>query len=375
MSDLNTLPVTPTARNPRGAVKLNGKKIDGWKALEVDNNAFRAADTFRATFALGGLPSGYGADWFAAQTTIEVKIYATDMPGDAAAYVPPDSDLLVVGNADDINFDPVAGTIELTGRDKTALLIDTKASENFTEKRSSDVATLIAKRRGLTPVVTATTTKIGNFYAHDQAHLKQEQSEWELLTWLASIEDFDVFVQNSELHFQPKVKDTGGHYAIQWRNPTADIPVAASNVISLQLSRSLTIAKGVSVVVNSWNAKQKKGFKATYPKSPKPPKPGASGAAAPQIYSYIIAGLTQDQATQRAKSIYDQIVQHMVDLTAYLPGDSLLDCSKLLELRGTGTGWDQIYYPDSVKRSISIDEGYRMEVTAKNIGSDVAAQQ
>jgi hypothetical protein len=64
-----------------------------------------------------------------------------------------------------------------------------------------------------------------------------------------------------------------------------------------------------------------------------------------------------------------------VDLTAYLPGDSLLDCSKLLELRGTGTGWDQIYYPDSVKRSISIDEGYRMEVTAKNIGSDVAAQQ
>jgi uncharacterized protein (AIM24 family) len=39
----------------------------------------------------------------------------------------------------------------------------------------------------------------------------------------------------------------------------------------------------------------------------------------------------------------------MVRLSATLPGDMLLDCSMLVEVRGTGTAWDQTYYPDALR--------------------------
>src|SRR5260364_327615 len=42
----------PEARQPRGAVKLNGKIVPGWDSLEVGNNAYRSADTFRVVFAV-----------------------------------------------------------------------------------------------------------------------------------------------------------------------------------------------------------------------------------------------------------------------------------------------------------------------------------
>jgi hypothetical protein len=38
----------------------------------------------------------------------------------------------------------------------------------------------------------------------------------------------------------------------------------------------------------------------------------------------------------------------------------------MVHLTGAGRGWDQLYYPDSVVRRISFEEGYRMDLRAKN---------
>jgi hypothetical protein len=37
-----------------------------------------------------------------------------------------------------------------------------------------------------------------------------------------------------------------------------------------------------------------------------------------------------------------------------------------IRLVGTGTDWDQLYYPDTVTRRLSVQDGYRMDVRAKN---------
>lgn len=370
MPDVNALPVTPHSRFPRGAVKLNGTLVVGWEEIEVDNNAFRAADTFRVAFALHGLPQGYGADWFGSQTTIDCEIFVTDNPADPVNYQPSEADSLILGQVDDIDLDFLGGSITLSGRDWTAKLIDTKTNENFLNKTASDVATILAGRHGLTPVVTKTTAKVGSYYSQNHMSLTQERSEWDILADLARFENFDVYVKGRELHFGPKLKDSG-HYVIEW---DASGTVPASNVISIQFSRSLTIAKGVVVTVRSWNAKQKKAFDASWPKAVKSTKPGQSGQADPIKYHYTIAGLTQDQALQEARRRYDMIVAHMMNITADLPGDSLLDCTKIVVVRGTGTAWDQNYYPDSVNRTLSADEGYRMALTAKNVSSDIEDQ-
>ncbi|HEX7854432.1 MAG TPA: hypothetical protein VF503_12125 [Sphingobium sp.] len=371
MADLNVPVATPVARTPRGAVKLNGSVVAGWVSWEVDNNAYRAADSFRISFAVGALPTGFGPEWFASQTTIEVEIAANEAPNDPGAYQPTSADLLLVGAVDDIEFDPVEGEIELTGRDLTAKFIDTKTSEHFANQTASQIATTLAARHGLTPVVTATTTKAGAYYELDHVSTTQQQSEWELLSWLALVEDFDVFVRGRELHFQPK-KESPDRYIVLWQPPTDERASPVANTTTLNFSRALTIAKGVSVEVHSWNAKQKKAFTSVWPKQTKATKPGQTGEEN-QVYKYTIAGLTQDQALARAQSIYKQIVAHMMKLSANLPGDRLLDCSKTVEVRGTGTGWDQVYYPDSVRRSMSMTEGYRMSLTGKNVGADFEA--
>jgi phage protein D len=371
MADLN-LPTAPSARQPRGVVKLAGVIVPGWIAWEVENNVFRAADTFRVGFAVASLPVARDAAWFAIQTEITVEIFASDRPTDPGAYVPAAGDRVIYGQVDDIDYHPALGTIELTGRDLTSRLIDTRTSVNNSNQTASQIASIIAGQHGLKPVVTATTTRVGTYYANDHVDVSQQQSEWEILIKLADYEGFDVFVTGDELHFEPKPPEGSSHYALVWTPPTPDTAHPSLNATTIALSRSLTIAKGVSVEVRSWNAKQKKAFTAAWPRQVKQVKPGAS-TNENQTYRFSIPGLTQDQAQARAQKLYAQIVQHMVKLSADLPGDGLLDCTKTISLRGTGTAFDQVYFPDSVRRSMSMDEGYRMSVTAKNISQDIEA--
>ncbi|MGC7986037.1 type IV secretion protein Rhs, partial [Salmonella enterica] len=84
------------------------------------------------------------------------------------------------------------------------------------------------------------------------------------------------------------------------------------------------------------------------------------------IYTYTIPGLTQEQALQRAQTIYAELIAHEMKLTATLPGDNILGIDTMVQVMGTGTAWDQTYYPDSVTRRMSFDEGYSMNLHAKN---------
>lgn len=371
MPDLNPA-ATVVARQPRGAVKLNGTNIDGWESWEVENNSFRSADTFSVTLAANALPATLDPVEISTATAISVAIFANEAPSDPDRYAPAAADNLIYGMVDDVEFDPVAGTVHLTGRDLTAALIDTRTAENHQNSTSSQVATLLAGRHGLTPVVTSTSTTIGQFYEIDHTDINQEESEWDLLCKLANFEGFDVFVKGHELHFQPKPADDGSRYTIVYTSPSDDVAGPETNTTTLQFSRSLTIAKGVTVEVRSWNSKQKKAFTVAWPKNTKPTKPGQATNAT-LTYHNSIPGLTQDQALVRAKAIYDQVVSHLMKMTADLPGDRLLTCETIVQVRGTSTAWDATYYPDSVKRSMSIGEGYRMSLSAKTISQDLEA--
>lgn len=356
----------PVGRSPRGAVRLNGLVIAGWESWEIENNAFRAADSFTIRFAAARLPSGFGAEWFGAQLAITVEIFASAAPVDAANYQPSAGDRLILGQVDDIDFDPLRGYLTLTGRDLTALLIDTRVSSGYLNQTSSQIATVLAQSHGLMPVVTETTTLIGTFYSQNHISLTQQRSEWDILTELAGFEDFDVFLVGDELHFEP-LPDPGlaESYVIGWRSGDGASAAPAANVTALRFERSLTLARGVSVTVQSWHARQGKRFVATWPKTAAD-APGAE--TSPLAYSFVAPGLTQDQCQQIAEARYLDIARHMVRVSAEMPGDDLLDCRMVVTVRGTDTPWDQDYFPEVVRRTMSAEGGYRMMVRAKNIG-------
>jgi hypothetical protein len=158
-------------------------------------------------------------------------------------------------------------------------------------------------------------------------------------------------------------------YELRWQLDENGHPTA--NVMDLRLSRSLTVAKGVTVVVRSWNAKQSKGFTAYYPSKGKSTQAGkASPFGNTQIYSITRGGLDQDGATKLAQETHRDITQHEMKLRARLPADNDLTQTATVRLTGTGTNWDQDYFVESISRQMSLDQGYVMDVHAKNHNVD-----
>lgn len=365
------------ARRPRGAVLVDGEALRGWESWEVDENSFYQADTFRVTFALSDMPADRNAAWWSARNTVSVEIKA-GFPSDSEKYTASELNTLILGNADDITIDLLKMTVEVSGRDLTSTLIDAKTTEKFQNQTASQIVSRLATRRGLTPVVTTTSVKAGKYYEIDHARLTSEQSEWDLLSWLAHEENFIIYVKGKELHFEPKPTAGNGNYVLQWEWPTTERGYPVFNGKTLSFSRNLTLAKDVIVTVKTWSVKTGKAItktaRATHNKNTVLAGSGQPTGDA-QNYSYTIPGLSPEQALQRAQSLLREITQHEVRLSATLPADNVLSVTSVIQVTGTNTEFDQSYFPDNIVRSMSITEGYSMSVTAKNhnVESEVTA--
>jgi phage protein D len=250
--------------------------------------------------------------------------------------------------------------VTFSGRDLSAPLIDSKTAEKFQNQKSYQIAQTLAARHGLLAQVQKTTALAGTYYDIDNVVLTQEQTEWDLLIFLARQEGFDVWVSGQTLFFQPSPATTVTPYKLI--SPSPGNP--NSNGIDIKVGRSQTLAKDVIIVIQSWNQKQQTPFKVTYHVSQGFKSQRSGGKA--QTYSYVVPNLTRDQALQLAKSTAEEITRHERVLTARLPGDNLLTTRTQIQLIGTGTAWDQNYYPDTVMRHISFDGGYVMDLRAKN---------
>lgn len=356
------------SRIPRAVVKVNDAIVVGWLEWEVDNNTFYQADTFRVKFALSKMEAPYTANWWMTQPSLFVEILV-GFPKDPNNYSASELTSWIYGQVDDVTLDPVSRTIEVSGRDLTAQMIDTKTTEKWQNLTSSQIAAKIAAAHNLTPVVTATSIKAGKYYEIDHARMTDQRSEWDLLTALAHEEGFVVFVRGKSLYFQPKPDPNSAPYLLHWQEPEEAGQPPKFNGTSLLFARNLTLAKDVIVQVRSWNVKNKKGYtktaQATHNKNTV-----LAGAAQPvgeaQVYSYTIPNLTPEQALKKAQAILKEITAHEVRVDVEMPADNILDVTTILQVIGTETALDQIYYPDSIKRKMNEDEGYTMTVLAKN---------
>jgi phage protein D len=343
-------------RQPRGLIRVNGNLITGWTEFEVTSNSLYKADEFEATLSLRNAAPGLDWTWWASQQVLTVEIYA-GVPQDPTRYDANDLTQLIVGNADLVDTDPVMGTVHLTGRDNTALLIDTKTDQKYQNLTASQIATQLAEAAGLTANVTATTTKAGVYYNIDHVLPSTERSQWDLLTYLAQREEFTVGVSGNTLTFGPLAPDQTV-YPINWIEPDPVLPQA--NVPRIGFSHNLTLARDVVVKVRSWNAAQKQAFTKTATVKHKSGSPGQ-----PQTYSIVKPGLTPDQAQQLAQSMALNISLHEIRMRLdNMPGDGLPTTQQALEL--TGTPYDQTFYPEKITRRFS-SGSYVMDIESKNV--------
>jgi len=358
---LNEVPAQSFGRRPRGMVVINDIPIN-WVEFEVVNNNHYQADTFRIELPISEQDEALTPQFWATEAPLLVEIFA-GFPNDPESYSNEDLKSLILGEVDELEFNPQTALITLSGRNLAARFIDNKTTEGFDNLTASQVATKLAERRGLNAFVITTTTKVGTFYSNTQSFSTYQHTEWDLLTFLANQENFSVFVNGNTLYFQPKAEPNDNPYVLQWQKTDEEYSYPRYNGKRLRLSRSLTMAKDVIVKVRSWNSKQKKPFtkvaRSTRNKGSRR-QPGI------QEYSYIFPGLTAEQALQKAQQILRDITAHEVKLMAELPADNILTVDNIIQLAGTGTAFDQVYYVDSITRRMSLTEGYNMTIAAKN---------
>lgn len=376
---------TALARQPRGLVKINGLPMPGaWVEFEVENNSYFSADTFSVKLSCRALDAiAAQAAQNQSQAAIQQCTFVMDTAGVLASqdmyvelFIAPDASSgapqfqsWIYGQVDEMHFDPAENIITLSGRDLTRLFIDTKTTQKWPNLTSSQIATQIARAHGLgTSGIVATKTKAGKFYEIDHATVTDERSEWDLLNYLASNEGFVVFVRGTNLYFQPNpTPQNTTPYSLVWTPPSNTQGYASANFQDIKMARALTVSRGIQVALRSWNAKQSKGFVVRYPTSAKTIAVGKSQiGAGSQIYSKTIPNKTPDELLKIAQSWYQQLVAHEMKIDVTMPGDNALDTTSIISLSGTGTAFDQTYYPDSIHRRLTLTGGYEMSVTAKN---------
>lgn len=352
-------------RQPRALVRVNGTIVPGWVNWTVGNNSFAEADTYHLVFAASKLPSTNDAKWFADQTETFIEILA-GFPSDPSNPNPNELTSLIYGRIDDLEFDPVEELLTLTGRDLTGAFIDAKVTTfDYASKRASYIATALANAHGLKPQVTATSTYVGNYYQLDTMQLQANRTEWDFLAFLARSEGFVVYVTGKTLYFGPDQTGKGSTLNVTYQPGNGGSPTA--NVLEMSFSRSQTVVKGITVTVMS-GPRQNPSVTKSYPTAPKSITPGKSSpyGATTNYYFNMPAGATPQQVGQRAQALYNQIIQHAMKFKCRMPADMTTDVSSSVVVSGTGTGFDQTYFPRLVTRSMHFEEGFVMDIDAQN---------
>ena len=378
---IETITITSRAgsqsvRRPRGIVKLNDTAVSGWIDWTVSSNSFYEADTFRVSYAASLLPVSNNANWLSTQKELFVEILA-GFPTDANHPDPAELNSLIYGRVDEIEFNPLERLITLTGRDLTAVFIDSKITDQYVNQTSSQIAqTLAALHPGISAQVTATKGKAGTYYEIDQVQLQAGRSEWDLLAYLARKEAFVIYVSGKTLFFQPDPTDRDNPYDIVWVPPDEATGSPRCNVIDLGFSRDLTVGKGITVTARSPNRTTGKPTVQSYPSNPKAIQAGKASpfGAVQTFYFNMSSDHTPVEVEAFAKARYDEIIAHEMKMSARLPADNVLSTQRAIRVAGTGTAFDQIYFPRLIVREMSLDSGYVMSVEAQNVNADTQPQ-
>jgi len=337
--------LTP-ARQPSLLIVANGVPLNGSSSAQVISTNYLGADRFTAEVALGADP-GFDAAFWANEADISVDIRVS-----ADGVSAPQS--LLQGTVDLVTIEPLRGLVAIEGRDLTSRLIQSRTQEIFANRTSSEIATLLAQRAGLTPVVTDTTTLVGRYYQDQHERITLDQfsrttTDWDLLVLLAKQEAFDVFVQADSLYFQPPASDG-----------LASILLDIADLETLRLDRELTLAGPITVSVKSWNTTQQTVVTSTVNNAT------ASGSTTPQNYVVVQPNLTDSQASQLAQLKLNELLAHERRVTARMAGELTIFPRAQVQLQGTGTAFDQVYMVDEVIRRLSFAHGFAQTVRMRS---------
>lgn len=351
---------------PHSIVRLDGHEIifNSWR---VNLNSTHVADDFtvempfriaqdmgRQTY-LNNTPNY--ASYLMTNPDVLVEIFV-GYSGSAAMPSVGNLTRIMYGYMDDVKIDlsEAGEKVTITGRNMVAPFLDNKTTQKYQNMVSSAIADMLAKSHNLKTVITPTYTMAGVYYNGDSAQLSSDITEWDLLTYLAEQEGFELRVKDDTFYFGPFDQIVG--------NVTNDALAYTwgQNVMSLEIERQPHAAKNINVEVHSYDHAHNHHIKAKAVKV-------YSKATNTYTERYDYAGLTQDQAQKKAQSILDQLSRLEIMGTLDVTGNEKLTVDRKILLYGVGSGISDAYYVRKATHQYDNvgDGGYACNVTFSNL--------
>lgn len=344
----------PDVSKANATIKMNGVTLD-WISFHVNSTNTHAADTFEIEVPLYK-QTVKDLEVILNTESLEIEIAVDDGTGSFVR--------ILFGYVDDYELDPVLGLVTLTGRDLTSLLMDTQAitSKVIAQLTASDVAEAYAEEHNLKQNITPTTQFVGQYDKYHHVLITGTTTEWDVLCKLAQNEDYDVYVIDETLHFKPKTT-TKDYYRIDWSYFDKN-GFESSNALKIKLHRTMTIANDIEVIAKGFDSVTGTSFTKTFKRARTPQR--KQSRVKKQIYYINANGATPDQITEIARNALKQLSAYQKRMDLSLIGDTLLTPRSIIKLTGIGYGFDQLYYPYKITRSMSFGEPFVMECSAKN---------
>lgn len=344
---------------PRFRVTLNGEILEGVTCLQVSPPlGFRIGQfSFVKAFVAS---DAFPVSWWAA-TASKTMLVSIEFATDGVTFLQ-----VVSGNVDNHSFDPIGNSISVAGRDLAASMCDTRIVTTYRNLTASEIASMFAAEHGLNASITATTSLVGRYYDadHDEIHganFSCATNEWDLLCRLGSQEGITPYVIGNTLFFNPPLPTPSTFPIICSLNAAGTL---VSNVTELRLERHMTQARDVIVTVRSWNSRKKDTLSATV--RTKTRVASLDPNLLPSTYLIVLPNLTQAQCLEKAQQLALDYSQHERNLSTTFPSFGLINPQTVISLSGTGTDYDQIYYPQAVTYCIEFAGGARTEIFAKS---------
>lgn len=349
---------------PRSIVRLDGNDImfNSWTVnLNSTHIAddfelvmpFRVAENMSGQSYLNNTPEYTSYLYTNDNVLVEIFIGYTDNSGN---FTTDDLTRIMYGYMDEVNatFSSSGETVTLKGRNMVAPFLDNKTTDKYQNMTSSAIAQMLATSHGLQTSITPTYTLAGTYYNGDNVQLTSDDTEWDLLTFLAEQEGFTLRVMDNTLYFGPFDVVVGN---------AANTPLNytwGQNIMTLTLDKQPHAAKTINVEVHSYYNGQHIKAKAD-----------KLYAKAQSTYTerYYFAGLTQDQAQKKAQSILDELSQLEVTGTVQVSGNEQLTVDRQIMLYGVGAGLSTSYYIRQATHSFDQTNGggYTANVTFSNL--------
>lgn len=223
-------------------------------------------------------------------------------------------------------------TIEVNGMDKSFLMMKGKKSFIWTKKKHSNIVSEIGKKYGFKTTSTATKTEFPTV-------IQNNQTDYEFIKRLASMNGYEFFITGSDLYFRDPVKE---------KSPIMELKMG-DHLVSLELNLDIGEQIG-GVVVKGYNVKKE----AVEAKATAITKMGSGNMDGPSLVKSMNSGETireiyepvidKSEADAMAKAVLNDASRKFVTGRAETVGLPELRAGRYVSFKGFwGTGSKTVY--------------------------------